>query len=75
MEKESQKDALIYDLRGVDYTFAGKFTALRFIDLKVRTGERLAIVGANGCGKSTLLHIWAGCFFPRMERSLPMAVA
>ena len=51
MEKESQKDALIYDLRGVDYTFAGKFTALRSIELKVRAGERLAIVGANGCGR------------------------
>jgi cobalt/nickel transport system ATP-binding protein len=55
---------LIFDLRGVDYTFAGKFTALRSIQLKVRAGERLAIVGANGCGKSTLLHILDGLLFP-----------
>jgi cobalt/nickel transport system ATP-binding protein len=64
MGKEVKKDALIYDLRGVDYTFAGKFTALRSIQLKVRAGERLAIVGANGCGKSTLLHILDALLFP-----------
>jgi len=57
-------NTLIYDLRGVDYTFAGKFPALQSINLKVKAGERLAIVGANGCGKSTLLHILDGLLFP-----------
>jgi len=64
MEKEPQTDSLIYDLRGVDYTFAGKFPALRSINLQVKARERLAIVGANGCGKSTLLHILDGLLFP-----------
>jgi len=33
---------------------------LRGVDLDVRRGERLAIVGASGTGKSTLLHVLGG---------------
>ncbi|WP_438940334.1 ABC transporter ATP-binding protein [Facklamia lactis] len=35
-------------------------TALKAIDLQVRRGEFLAIVGSSGSGKSTLLHILGG---------------
>jgi lipoprotein-releasing system ATP-binding protein len=33
---------------------------LRGVDLEVRRGERIAIVGASGTGKSTLLHVLGG---------------
>lgn len=39
---------------------AGAVAALDGIDLSVRPGELVCLVGASGCGKSTLLNLLAG---------------
>src|SRR5262249_28601535 len=56
-------DKPIIDLRQVVKTFetpSGPFTALRNINLQVRAGERVAVVGKSGSGKSTLINLIAG---------------
>jgi putative ABC transport system ATP-binding protein len=41
-------------------TPAGSFKALRGVDLQIRKGEFLAVVGKSGSGKSTLLNMLTG---------------
>ena len=50
---------VVLRLRGVSVR-RGRRTVLANLDLTVRRGEVVAVVGANGAGKSTLLQVCAG---------------
>lgn len=47
----------VIELRGAWRTYPGPVHALRDVDLTVRQGELVAIVGPSGSGKSTMLNI------------------
>ena len=43
--------------------------ALRHLDLSLRPGDRLGLIGHNGAGKSTLLRVFAGSYEPSGGRA------
>ena len=45
-------------------TADGEQYALKNINLKIKAGERLAIVGRNGAGKTTLVKLLCGLYYP-----------
>lgn len=51
-------------LKSVSKTYRNGFAALADINLRINTGERVAILGSSGCGKSTLLRVAAGLSRP-----------
>jgi len=47
---------LVLNIKNLSHSFEDKFLFLD-INLKISSGEKIAILGPNGCGKSTLLKI------------------
>jgi ABC-type Mn2+/Zn2+ transport system ATPase subunit len=56
-------EAAVIELRGVRAGYDGR-TVIDDVDLTVRRGELIALVGANGAGKSTLLKAVVGLLRP-----------
>lgn len=56
-------DGALVDLVGITKQFGG-VRALKGVDLSVRRGEVVALVGHNGAGKSVLVQILSGVFPP-----------
>ena len=51
------------ELTDVDYCYEGGRPVLRNLNLRIESGDRIAITGPSGSGKSTLLHILGTLLF------------
>lgn len=53
-------------LRNVGYTYPkAEAEALKDINIEIKPGERIAVVGANGAGKTTLVKLICGLYQPK----------
>jgi hypothetical protein len=59
----NMSDTFAIELKGVTKVF-GQIVANKDVNLQVKKGEILAILGENGSGKTTLMNMLSGIYFP-----------
>lgn len=52
------------ELEHISFSYDGKNTVLDNVSLKVKPGEKIAVVGSNGAGKTTLIKLICGLLHP-----------
>lgn len=63
MDTQNADGPPLLEMTGIEKSFPG-VKALRGVDLTLRNGEVLALLGENGAGKSTLIKILGGAHAP-----------
>jgi branched-chain amino acid transport system ATP-binding protein len=62
------QDGAMLRLSGIEAVYGKKIRALKGVDLEVRAGEVVALIGNNGAGKTTMMHTIAGLLKPEKGR-------
>jgi len=60
MGKITEKAPVILAANGIGFDYSNGFRALDSVDMEVRKGEMISIVGKNGAGKSTFAKVICG---------------
>lgn len=61
---KSRSGDLVFSMRDLTFSYDGVHRTLRGVDLDIREGEVVALVGENGSGKTTLVKVLMGVFKP-----------
>lgn len=64
LKKEPLEKAVEIHIKNVSFSYPGGENVLKHINLEIRQGETLAIVGENGAGKTTLTKLITGIYQP-----------
>lgn len=63
---DGRKSPLSIEFQNVEFTYPGaEQPTIRNFNLKIRPGEKLAVVGVNGAGKTTLVKLLCGLYAPQ----------
>jgi cobalt/nickel transport system ATP-binding protein len=57
-------EQIVFELKDVHYSYLNKYPALCGINMTIKAGEKISVIGANGTGKSTLLQLLDALIFP-----------
>ncbi|MEE8419204.1 MAG: ATP-binding cassette domain-containing protein [Dehalococcoidales bacterium] len=67
-------NSILLQLKGISKVFSrgsiDEVTALNNLDLEVRAGDFITVIGSNGAGKTTLLNVIAGVYPPERGGSI-----
>jgi len=64
--KDLPFDNVVMEFDNVDFSYPNtNFLALDKLSVKIKQGEKIAIVGANGSGKSTFVSLLCGLYVPQ----------
>lgn len=64
LEREKNYGDVLIEVKGLEHTYPNGKTALKGVNLTIREGEFLAILGHNGSGKTTLVKHFNGLLLP-----------